>query len=70
MTRQVEQKKKTQKMERMERFQRAQRRIAADVEEQSNVGKKNAKHTVKHATYLCLKPNHFVCRFKNKPAAG
>ena len=40
----------TQKMERMERFQRTQRRIAADVEEQSNIRKKNAKHMVKHAT--------------------
>ena len=40
-------KRKTQKMERMER---AQGRIAADVEEQSNIGKKNAKHMVKHAT--------------------
>ena len=37
-------------MERMERFLRAQRRIAADVEEQRNIGKKNAKHMLRHAT--------------------
>lgn len=43
-------KKDTKKMESMERFQKAQRRIAADVEEQSNIGKKNAQHMVKHAT--------------------
>ena len=26
------------------------KKVAADVEEQSNIGKKNAKHMVKHAT--------------------
>ena len=31
-------------MERMERFQKAQRKVAADVEEQSNIGKKNETH--------------------------
>ena len=37
-------------MERMERLQRARRRIAADAEQQSNIGKKNAKHMVKPVT--------------------
>ena len=43
-------KRKTQNMERMERLQRARRRIAADAEQQSNIGKKNAKHMVKPVT--------------------
>ena len=65
-------KRKTQKMERMEQLQRVQNRIAADVEEQSNIGKKNAKHKINYrqTCHLCPKPNHFatVWHFKNKPA--
>ena len=43
-------KRQTQKIERIERLQRTRRRLATDVEEQSNIGKKNAKHMVQHAT--------------------